>query len=63
MSHQVIIIKATGGHRSAKTDELQLTYSPPDNLTTAQLCKEVDKRVRWLNKQIENLPHADAGDD
>jgi hypothetical protein len=63
VSHITIIIssKGTGGGvltATESTDEMQITYTPPDDLNSKQIGKEVAKRIRWL----DTLAHADASD-
>lgn len=65
MSHITIIIGSSGGQNlqaedasEAPRDAVQITYTPPDDLTPREIGKEVAKRVKW----IETLGAADSAD-
>jgi hypothetical protein len=63
LSHITIIIGSKGGSGGSFAsgngqDDIEITYTPPDDMAPKQVGKEVAKRIKWL----DTLKHADAGD-
>jgi hypothetical protein len=62
MSHITIIISSKGSQQLASgngTDDVEVTYTPPDDMKPGDIGKEVAKRIRW----IDSGQHMDAAED
>jgi hypothetical protein len=64
LSHITIIINSAGDNPTVAkgTDEISLTYQPPDDASPIQIGRAVARRINWISKFMDEKKSDDIDD-